>query len=459
MATDITDLTAQLVLPQQLLDIIGTFWSGLYEGADVIATYAQARGEAEYQTRNNLQECNQLTGLTGAPLYQRIRWQPLTIKQSELLVDERLTYQASDGLGASASTTLNNHVFDYALPADMTLAPLIVNNAVAPTLVWATDVDYMIDTGGGRIRFLSNPFADSRLDQELFYNAAGGIVDRELTLWFFAADFDRSYLLKQFGYILGVELATSEQYKDLLNALWDALLVGTCRLQLDRALASFCDAPIVLTATETVIDVTTETDRKLVITDKNVYVCGSAANVIVSVGQVLSQGAQITDAVKIIDLGAGTPSAGTLASLTLPVTQLNGGYVGGLTFTNADVALQVSTVASRTKVQFSLGGVAGDETLFWDTVHTNGTAAGARTLAQLLDLRAPAQQVGDPDVNSLPSVINPLNFLVSNVLRNAAIVIKFKSTSFGTSALDQTLRTTLLRLIVPPQYGVYEIDL
>jgi hypothetical protein len=120
-----------------------------------------------------------------------------------------------------------------------------------------------------------------------------------------------------------------------------------------------------------------------------------------------------------------------------------------LTFTNALTPVVVTTVSGRTKVTWSLGGASGDVTTFWNTVHSNGIAGSNKTLAQLMDLR-PQPQSTDPDVNSLPSQVNPLDFMVKNVLRYSTLVILTKAASQGRWALGTATLSRVLRLLLGP---------
>jgi hypothetical protein len=80
-------------------------------------------------------------------------------------------------------------------------------------------------------------------------------------------------------------------------------------------------------------------------------------------------------------------------------------------------------VAGYTKISWDLGGFPFDIVKFWEDVHASGVAAN-ETLAMLLDVRP--NPVGQPTAASLPTTINPLQFLTDNILRNNAYVVKVK---------------------------------
>src|SRR5690606_17803300 len=94
---------------------------------------------------------------------------------------------------------------------------------------------------------------------------------------------------------------------------------------------------------------------------------------------------------------------------------LAAGFVGGLTFENKDVPLVVESDGVYTRLSWELGGWDQDVRRFFDQLHARGLA-NPPTLAQLLDRRT--NPAGEPTAANLPATINPLAFLVANVLRN-----------------------------------------
>lgn len=442
-ATDLLDQGATLY------GLLGGFWPQ-YAGEDVARKIVSARHEAYLQTLQDTQELVEATGRLTVPVFHRERWYPLRLLKSAQLTDARLTYTATDVLGTAADVTYANRTFDWSYPANFKGCATITNGFAAPSTTWISGVDFILDTSRAALRFLRDPFAED-LGATPVYDSSGAVSDWELTLWLGQVDFDRTQIATQFGYILRLVLTSGEPYRDLLNAVWDAELLGPNREALDRALAALCDAPLARTTGEVVQAVVTETARKLVLTDRNVYTCGLNAGVIVATGQVLAEGDRLTDAFEVIDLGQGMPASTTLSALTVPTTMLQGVYTGGLTWNNALTAIVTSTVSSRLRVSWSLGGAPADATLFFDTAHASGILPGNKTLAQLLDTRPLALQTTEPTAADLPTYINPLDFLVSNVLRYGCVVVRTKAASFGPNALGTSLLDRILRLILGPQ--------
>lgn len=449
-------LTAQASLAREVRPLVGSFWLGPFDGSELVEDILRSRAELELQTNGDLQEMANLTGRFGCPVFHRDRWMPLTIRQSEELTDDRLVYGNDDVLGVSVDSLLTTRTYDYSLPAGLQTAPLLFSSFRDPEVAWSSGSDYAVDLVDNRIRFREDPFLLS-LPTELIYDNAGNLIDRILTLWFFQAeDNSKDYLTTQFGYVVGLDLTSSAGYLQLINALYDSMLLGTRQSDLLNALSAICDSPLVQTNDELVELIREEFDRKLVITDRRIYVCGANSNITVSVGNSLLAGDVLNDAFRIFNFSQGTPLASELASLTIPAAYFQFSLLGtSLIAENTLVPVVVTVDSGRTRVDFDLTGNAADVAMFFDIVHTRGIAPGNQTLAQLLDTRAPENQIGDPTAAELPSQVNPLEFFVDNVLGYGALLIQLRPESFGSNALGMSLLDTTLRKIVPPQQTAF----
>jgi hypothetical protein len=271
----------------------------------------------------------------------------------------------------------------------------------------------------------------------------------------FMADYDWQLLYEQFGYALNVYLESSENYKNLINLLWDSLVQGSTAEHLEYLLAIVSDTPLVIETSETVEVIHTETDRLLIITDRHVYIFGVTATPIVTVGQVLKSGDRMVDAFTIYRPHRDTVPSSVMPSISVGPGVLQGSYASELIFNNRDVELQVTIdPAGRTKIQWELGGIADDVNLFWDTVHFNGTTGSAISLAQLMDTRYPPAQSPDPTAVNLPTTVNPFTFLMTNVFRNNALVVVLNTRSFGTNALG-TSTPRGFRQVIPAHNMVF----
>lgn len=437
--------------PATLLYYLGSHWNSVYGGQQQIRTIVYARGRVGHQTDIERQEAVDSVSRLTVPVFHTDHWYQLILRESErnsaLAATPRYGAERSPGEplrygdgGLRYGRPLNRY-FQFPAPSDLRDADFAFNRLISPSRSLTKHLDFYLTDGV--IVFRENPFDSSLVSVRDVYEN-GQVVDREATLWLFRAKRDREYIYRRHGYVLGFQLPSSRNYRDLMNALRDGVVEGGSGKPLEEAVAAICDTPIAR-GDETVEHVARDARSLLVITDQHVYRYPLNASPIVSAGDQVRAGDQLVDTVQFIEFGDGTVPA-TLTALEIGEGLLPAGYLGGLTWPNREVAVEVDTSGIFTRVEWELGGFPGDIEKFWDDFHANGVF-NPPTLAQLLDRRS--NQVGEPSAAALPATINPLGFLAANVLRNHAFVVKIKHTCCGPRALPmETLRH--LRRIIPP---------
>lgn len=436
-----------------LLAVLGSWWSDIYEGQALVGDLVEATAQREIQNLLNTLDLISSISRHNIPVFHREQWYPLrfrasqrnTTQASEPRYDEPANYQYDispifydRGVSQLTSTFLS--------PEGIVDIPIIVNRILMPSLSWTHGVDYVLDLARSAITFRTNPFTNNLIPKvDILEN--GQIVDQEVLLWAFRSQLDHNDLHTQFGYVLGLQLRSSEAYKELINALFDALVEGTTLKSVQRAWAAFMDIPLVVEPVEIVERIEETDEHQFIITDSHVYRFSTDVEVMVAEGDRVFAGQSLTNALQIHEFNRGLLPE-DLSGLILPRTLLDAGYFADLLFLNETVPLVVSTTdpSGKTRLEWDITGFPGDVSRFFDELHEKGVAAG-QTLANLLDVR-PAP-VGEPTAASLPTTINPLEFLVENVYRNNAFLVRIRVNAAGPSALglDQTF---LFRKIIPP---------
>jgi hypothetical protein len=426
--------------PAKLLAELGDFWATVY--ADSLpAIWASQRAQLEAQSVQNLFETHAVASRLTTPVGHADRWRQLTILASDLVSDlavarygEGFVYGGDPPLayGLAAPRPL----YSFALPTGLLSAPLIVNRLAGPSVVWHEGIDYVLNFELGFIQFLANPFEAGFATRDVYRDEATP-VDVEAGLWLFGAQFDQEFLYRHHGYVLGIQLDSSEPYRDFINALYDSLVDGGHYLALASAVSAVADAPLVRGEQETVYDVLTDAHGLLILTDLDVYRFHADAEALVEPGDVVRRGDPLTNVVQIHEFHQGTVPA-SLEALTLGRSFLSAGFRDGLTFENRVLALTITEDGGVRQARFPLGGWADDVAKFWADVEEAGVEAG-ETFGDLL--------AAQPD--GAPTEINPLEFLVANVLRNNAFVVELRPGKFGPNALPlKSLR--FLRRLIPP---------
>lgn len=440
--------------PDKLLGLMGSFWATTYQGNDLLQDLTATAGQMAQQSYLQLLELINSVSRFNVPLYHRENWYALTIKESEINIDDSLIekYQTPSGKSYSSTTSLTygdigpQRFYSIAKPDSLAEAKVIFNRLTDPSVQLIQGVDFWIQDDVITVR--ENPFDNPLISKRDILNAAGEITDRECVLWIYRGQWDWETVYEQFGYALRLRLQTSQGYKDFINAVFDSFVEGTSLRTQQQALAASFGVPLVIEAEETVEKVVEDADRLNIITDQHVYQFPLGTTAIVVEGEAVRAGDSLTDLFRVFELNRGEEiEAFDVSALTVGPGVLAWGYWGDLTFENTEKAVVVEEdVNGYTKVSWELGGFPFDEEKFWDDVHASGIEKG-ETLAMLLDVRD--NPVGQPTADSLPATINPFQFLVDNLLRNNAYIVKVRPGS----ELDQPLAfvpVDQLRKIQPP---------
>lgn len=468
-----------------LLNMLGTFWSELYQGRDQVSDMLLAKGQVENQTIVDVLEVADSLSRYTVPVFHVDNWYALRLLESERntgLVnvskfgDDNIFYDSSLRFGIPP--TRDTHSFPA--PENLSDVSQIYNRFTSPSLCWSNGADFLLD--GGVITFKENPFEDARVAKRLVYSE-GEVVDEEAVLWLFRGDFDYDTLYRQYGYVLSMRFGSSRNYRKLLNAFFDAIVGGTTAQQLLMAASAITGIPLVAETEETVEQLSIDNNGRLVITDQNVYRFPEEVTPVVEEGDVVHFGESLADSLEVIELNQGEVPD-TLTALAMGKGFLATCYYGDLIFENKEVPLEVDEDHSSgfTYVSFGLGGFPLDVQRFFDDMHERGIAESQKpvddcdpgdtvlvpgdecdgegvpdqiirrgTLAHLLDVRP--NPIGEPTAASLPANINPLHFLVQNVLRCNAVIIKVRTAGLGASHLGLHA-SAYFRRIVPPHTAV-----
>lgn len=413
----------QSVLEQQkqLLALLGGFWSGVYVGTNTPTGLVFARAQDELQAITDLNETAACQDRFAVPLHHDDHWYALRLIAEELV--SRVP-RYGDGFIYGPQTDRSLIRYGVAVPADQLQAdlpsglvqiPLIFDTVGAsPKLAWAQGIDYAVEAG--KIVFFTNPFEYPDLTKD---------TDGSLTLWCRHARWDRNYIGLHFGNVAGLPRRTSDVfYRRIVNALWDAYTTGSSQRCLQDLLAAIVGEPVVAANGEVVERLITEADRQFIVTDAQVYSLPRSATLRseIVVGAELEARDLLTQTVQIYNLNSGEYPA-DVGGVTIGPEMLGGSYLGGLTFRNIETTYTLTYDDNGVaKATFPVEGFADDIQRFWAEVHRRGVTDG-RTLARLLDSRGADSPV-QPTSGSLPSRVNPLQFLAQNVLRNNAFIVR-----------------------------------
>jgi len=457
-----------------LLRVLGSFWASTFAGRDQLRSYTTGIAAGAAQIQLNLLETVAALSRFEIPIFHTENWYPLVLRKSQVNLTSANNYkfdepglQFDSGPAVLFDTLATRDFYAFAAPAQLAGAAHIFDRVLFPTFSLIGGVDFIVDAANQIIIFTQNPFDNENIVRSPVY-VDDVITDEEITLWVFKADFDYQYVFKQFAYALGIQVKSTETGKAFVNAVFDGLLAGGASAAVfEAAVSAVLDIPLSREDGEIVEVAELDGHGLIIATNKHVYRFARDATAVVTVGQVLRAGDRLVDALEIIELNRGeVPDS--LPALALDQGFTAACYYSDLIFENHDVPLRVDAThpSGYTYVDFPLAGFPADVQRFFEELHMRGIAqiaptppacdtTGQRktgTLAHILDRRS--NPVGEPEAADLPATINPLKFLVANVLRNHAFAAIIKVAGLGENHLG-LYNIRHIRQLLPPYAGMF----
>ena len=437
---------AQLDDKEQILRLIGGFWSYTYEGQDLLAEALKARYDLTEQTFERLQEASDCRSRLNIPLFRKETWRYFTINSKDIqnfpnLYGENTAYNDSSVYGRRTSSL----PFVCPFPEEILDCQLISNRLSNSSVTLVRGLDFSVDNAKKIIRLNSNPFTDDRIAKQKTDDGY-----EEVVLWLYKPRIDKQYVYYHFGHIINMWAKSSKEYKNIVNNVYDCLCDGTSIGKTLDAISTATGIPLAK-GDETVEYIEEDKLHKLIITDSNVYKFSKKATAIVTVGSALHQDQPLTGGFTYEEFNRGqVPSSAQALSLSPDV--LSKRLVSEIGFANDFKELIVEyDLNGKTKVSFEIGGHPFDVEAFWDEVHNRGLTSG-KTLANYLDTRV--NKDGEPEASNMPATINPLGFMVENLFRYGGIFVRINSADVIGNAVGID-KLSYVRRLLPPHAHLF----
>jgi len=431
--------------PEFVRSLLGSVWTHIYDpGRSLIDDRVRARTEFEEQNHRNLLEAAAAVSRYTVPIYHTENWYAFYLLESQINNNDAALWRFDDvdlpafdaSPGFQFDVPLVTGEFTFELPTGVVDIPLISNRITDSSRVLTKNLDFRVDSTRNGIIFKQNPFSDELFaTRDVFEN--GVRVDKELVLWLFRPQIDWDLVYQHFGYVLDLELPASEPYRDLVNCIMDGIAGGTALEQVECMVSMMTGIPLVRDRAETVTDIRKDALHLLVTTDQHVYKHNLTSTAVVAIGDELVAGTPLITGFEQLTPSSGQTSA-NLPALVMGGGMLSNDFRGELIFENTAVALSVTGAVGQERIEFSLGGHPLDVELFWDTVHARRLTYNTSLFDLMLAETAP-----------LASTINPLEFLLANILRNNVVIFRVNAVDFTEFALGLG-PSKLLRRITPP---------
>ena len=405
MASTISD-------PNQLFDLIGSFWQNYLADVDVLVTQEWANLQLHADVYLRVIEQAAALAVQQVQPFLAQQWQLVRLLQSELSQSLNVI-QYGSGIGYGDGHVygqIRSNAYTWQLDTQLKDIGYLVDQVINPQVVFDSSNSYF-DPQTSTISFVVNPF--TLMNSLPVYDGAGNVIDQQILLWARNASLDIQTPWLRYGSILKIPGQSNADYVEILQASWSLFVNGPNLHDLTRGFMA--SAGLRATAgTEVVQVVQTDVDGLCIVTDQNVYRFAPTATPLVTVGQTVIQDQALADTVQVIEFGTGR--APDYAAM--PGIALGPGLVDGV----LNMIVWPNNVQNWQYVngdaQVVLYGDPTDIANFWAATHVRGVASG-RTLAQWL---------GVTSIHTF--AVNPMEFIIGNTLANSLIVITVKPQDF-----------------------------
>lgn len=439
--------------PDRLLATVGTFWSEVFESPEQVRDLLTARARVDSQSHRDLAGLRAAVALARLPLFYTREHYPVRLRLSarNRTALDRLRYGSAGlyGEGRAYGDSATQFLYSWAVPDStlgrLTAATVASNRLAASSRTWVRGVDFQVsndpDGKTAVLRFRRDPFTDDAFPRTPLPDG-----DEEIVIWLHRAQFDQDRLSQLFGFAVDQPLPSTEAGRNFLLAVYRSLTCGSSRRALEELLAAVAGSPLA-EAEETVLAVHVLPERSLVSTATRLYRGPADAQAIVSPGDTLRAGQPLFEGVELRDFVADAVPPVWLHGLSLDSAFIGIPLHAPLYFANREATWEIESGPEIvTRMRFPIEGRPEDVEAFWAEVHRRGIEA--QSLAMYLDQRPPGARTTQPTAASLPATVNPLGFLIANLLRGNLLVGRLRVDLLGEGAPTTALQT--IRRLLPP---------
>lgn len=434
---------SDLTNPDVYFGFLSSFWALFFQDRDVVRGVAHADALSLQQEYQNFIEASANLAVSTIEPFHRELYVPIVLRKSTFSTGpDKLKIGGGEVFGAQPAGTKfrEGTVFVYGglekrsglyyvgVPKGLVGAGhVIVNRLMEPSVMMVRDSDFIFEDN--IITFKEDPFANPLIPKRLMAGA-NGVAEEELVLWLVDGQFDQKRLFQQYGYLFSNRKISSEIYRRLVESLIKSYTDGPTLQVLEAVVATMAGQPVIREAVETVQGISVLNGKRIIITDASTYQVDETIELrlAVVVGAVLTAGTPLTTVAQVFDYTR-SPDWWT----TVPALAMGQDYIaadiGPLGFVNrfSKVGLEPTldlVDGTATPAQFFLMGSPDDITKFWDLARAKTTAG--KGLGDLM-----WTQAGKVDIDGAPDFtkdlyVNPLEFLVQNLIGRHTIVVKMK---------------------------------
>jgi len=296
----------------KLLATLGNYWSQYFRDAAVLETIMYSGTLMYDATAQRYDEAVATLSRETVPLDHQVPLMPFILSDAPVSADASpLTYQVNGAVYGAPGNPPYSRVFRYgeavasgsnavySVDPALLSCRVFTNRLTNPTVTLVQGVDFTIDRSTSTLTFTRLPVSSELTSRPRVTPA--GVVYTEFVLFGYDVRYDESRVYLQYGYPAKLPAAASTpQYRDAVNAVYDSHQSGPNYAALRQYMAAAYDVPVSRVDGEKVVDIVVGSDM-LILTDHNVYRANAASTAIVTVGQVLEAGDFLVDTVQFYD--------------------------------------------------------------------------------------------------------------------------------------------------------------
>lgn len=407
MTAAVLNLRTDVGIPHrnEIFRKMGAFWQEKFEDREVVKTLVGAMQDQFNVADITLKEAIATqTSVAQAPLYHIEQWYRLFIRQADLTEEHPNVPFYSEDTGFYGQGLVYGQavptLWTWRVPKTLVNPNCAMNAVENPT--WVGYVNQAFFYRDGLLGFRLNPFLDPRFTITETSQGPG------IEIWLYCSEWDARTIGKQYGGPLGIpSLPSTESYRKLCEGAWEARVRGPSDSSLYKIIAGASGVPLCETEGEIVEAITTAPNGdRVVATDKQTYRFPKTHLVTVSVGQVLKEGQEFTDALKVrhsASMRSGDDD------ITVPPGFFNqgAGVKESIRFPNRRVSVAPGGLdaGGNREISFELHGLGAD-------LKRYRKAANAAKLYKVFDVRGP-QAVSVPTAAQIKPDVNPAVDLIA----------------------------------------------
>jgi hypothetical protein len=443
------DLVKDLTLGQNkitsdvLYRSLGSFWTQVFSEKGTIKGYTLGQAEELVQSYYKLADLLHSLSIKHIPVFSSVRWQPLIIQKSKYNkaplkfvssgavfgaqpVNDR--FYAKQVFRFGLPKAVNTPLYSYAPNFPLRKFNIITDRIIDPELILIKNVDILTDRENV-LYFNKNIFELPYLPKAYVVNTDGEIStfvnsdgevedDTFVILWIYHAEIDEENIHNHFGKLFDVRLESSEEYRKLLEAVFDLFAQGPTINNIKAALGAFSGVAPTKHPVEKVKDIYADNLHRYVITDLAVYKFKPYQTVLPHIrpGSVIHAGELLVDVVEYFDVVTtpnwwekelNSPKLGLSSHIFL------GNYKQQLFFKTSP---ELVTYNQAGEIVFPVEGYPGDVEQFNQYLNHPTRKEQLKTV---FNLKEPGNV----------AVIQPVDFIFTHFLKNCTALIKLNFNS------------------------------